>query len=143
MREKVKADRKGSEEHSLEKNKHKMLNGGQKRTLLGGAKERKARKAGQKEGFQKGRFRPYQPDKGEARITPRTKTKEKTQKEKARKEFIRNPDFQPLTHPAKKDMDMLGNRTSGLLAIGLMSPRLQLMGGLARKLILHGRRKPL
>ena len=38
-----KAARKGPEEHSLAKNKHKILNGGQKRTLLGGPEERKTR----------------------------------------------------------------------------------------------------
>ena len=43
--EKVKADPEGLEEHPLAKNKHKILNGGQKRTLLGGPKERKASKA--------------------------------------------------------------------------------------------------
>ena len=38
-----KAAQKGPEEHSLAKNKHKILNGGQKRTLLGGPKERKTK----------------------------------------------------------------------------------------------------
>ena len=37
------------EENSLEMNKYKIPNGGQKRTLLGGPKERKARKACQKQ----------------------------------------------------------------------------------------------
>ena len=39
-----KAAQKGPEEHSLAKNKHKIPNGGQKRTLLGGPKERKTKK---------------------------------------------------------------------------------------------------
>ena len=47
-KEKVKEDPKGPKEHSLAMNKHKILYGGQKRTLLGGPKERKARKACQK-----------------------------------------------------------------------------------------------
>ena len=69
---------------------------------------------------------------------PRTKAREMTRKEKAKKELILNPDFQPLKHPMKKDMAMSGNRTAGLPAIGLTSPGLQLLGGSARKLTLHG-----
>ena len=38
----------------------------------------------------------------------------------------------------KKDTAMPGNRTTGLSAIGLTSPGLQLLGDFARKLILHG-----
>ena len=61
-------------------NKHKILNGGQWRTLLGGPKERKERKACQEEnnGFHKGAFRPYQ----QARIFPNTKAEERIKKEK-------------------------------------------------------------
>ena len=63
---KVKEDPKGPEERSLAMNKHKILNGGQKRTLLGGPKERKARKACHKAmmAFRKVGFALYQPDKG-------------------------------------------------------------------------------
>ena len=74
--------------------------------------------------------------KAQARIIPRTKARERTKKEKARKELILNPDFQPLKHPIKKDIRP-GNRTIGLPVIGLTSPGLQLLG-FARKLILHG-----
>ena len=42
--------------------------------------------------------------KAQARIIPRTKAKERTIKEKARKEFIPNLDFQPRKHPLEKDM---------------------------------------
>ena len=69
----------------------------------------------------------------QARITPRTRTQEGTTREKARMEcilnldfqpleFILNPDFQSLKHPKKKDMTMLGNRMTGLPAIGLTNP---------------------
>ena len=81
--------------------------------------------------------------KAQARITPRTKAKERTKQEKARKALILNLDFQPLKHRMKKDMAMLGNRTTGLPAIGLTSPGLQLLGGLTRKLILHKWWQPL
>ena len=90
------------------------------------------------DGFQKGGFRPCQPDKGAGKDRTRTLARERTKKEKARKEFILNPDFQLLKHPMKKDMAMPGSRTVGLPAIGLTSPGLQLLGGFARKLVLHG-----
>ena len=94
-KEKVKEDRKKTEEHSLAMNKHKILHGGQKRTLLGGPKDRKAREACRKAtmAFQKG--------------------EEKTKKEKARKELVSNPDLQPQKHPTKQDMAMPGNQTIG------------------------------
>ena len=38
-KEKVKADSKELEEYSLVKNKHRIFNGGQKRTLLGGQRK--------------------------------------------------------------------------------------------------------
>ena len=59
-------DLKEPEEHSLVKNKHRNQNGGQKKIVLGGPKEREASKVFSKgnEGFQKGGFRTYQPGKG-------------------------------------------------------------------------------
>ena len=44
----TKGDPKGPEEHSLVKNKHMILNCGQKKTLLNGPMEGKARRAGQR-----------------------------------------------------------------------------------------------
>ena len=118
---KVNADPEGSAEHSLSENKHKVLNGGQKRTLLGGPEE-KNKKGWSKSnsGFQKGGFRPFQPDQGAGKDYTQNKDKRKNQK--GRKEFILNSDFHPLKHPVRKDMAMLGNRTTGLAAIGLTSP---------------------
>ena len=94
-KEKVKGDPKGPEEHSPVMNKHKILNGGQRRTLLGGPKERKARKACQKAtmAFRRVVFLLYQ-----ARIKSRTMARERTKKEEARKELILNPDLQALKH---------------------------------------------
>ena len=107
----------------MAKNKHKILDGSQKRTLLGGPKERKARKAGQKAtmAFRRVAFALTSQIKVQAK-TLRTRRKERTKQEKARKEFILNPDFQPLKHPMKKDMAMFGNRTTGLPAVGLTNP---------------------
>ena len=107
----------------MAKNKHKILNGGQKRTLRGGPKESKARKKGwsmSNDGFQKGGFHPYKPEKGANKDY--THNKDTGPKRERRKELILNPDFQPLKHPLKKNMATLGNRTTGLPAIGLTSP---------------------
>ena len=71
-------------------------------------------------------------------ISPRTKVEVRITKERVRKVVILNLDFQPRKHPVKKDIAMSGNWTIGIPAIGLTSPQLQLLGGLARELILHG-----
>ena len=102
-REKAKDDPKGPEEHSLTKNRHKIPNGGQKRALLGGPKERKARKACQKAMmvFRRVVFALTSPTKVQARSFPKTKAEERIKKEKAKKEPSLNPDCQPQKHPVK------------------------------------------
>ena len=144
-KESTKVYPKEAEEHSLAKNKHKIPKFGQKRTLLGGPQETKARKACQKAMMTIRRvvFALTTQTKAQARIITRTKAKERTKKEKARKELILNPDFQPQKHPTKKDTAMLGNETIGLPAMGLTIPGLQILGGFAQKLTLHGWRYPL
>ena len=90
-KEKAEDDPKGPEEHSLVMNRYKIPNGGQKRTLLGGPKERKARQACRKEimVFRRVGFRPYQPDKNDqARAFTKTKAEERIKKEKAKTEPI-------------------------------------------------------
>ena len=83
-REKVRAkdDPEGPEEHSLVMNKHKILNGGKKRTQFGGPKEGKARKALSEgnDGFHMGGFRPYQPDTRAGKDFPKNKGRGKDQK---------------------------------------------------------------
>ena len=66
----------------MAKNKHKILKCGQKWTLLGGPKDAKARKDCPKgsDGFQKGGFRPYHPDKGAGKDYSQDKGKGKFQK---------------------------------------------------------------
>ena len=49
-------DSKEPEEHSLVKNQHRTLNGGQKKIVLGGPKEREARKVFRKEMKAFGKF---------------------------------------------------------------------------------------
>ena len=70
------------------------------------------------DGFQKGGFRPYQPDKGAGKNYIQKKAKESTKKGKARKKLILNPDFQPLKHLKKKDVAMPGNLITGLPVSG-------------------------
>ena len=90
------------------------------------------------DGFHKGGFRPYQPDKGAGKDFPKQRQRERIEKEKAKKEPILNPDSQPQKHPMKKDMARPGNQTIGLPVIGLMIPGLQMLGGSVQRLILHG-----
>ena len=120
------------------KNKHRILNGGHKRTLLGGPEEREARKAFQKkkamEAFRKVVFVITNQKTAQARISSRTKAEERTKKERARQVLIPNLDFQLGKHPVKKD----GNRPIGLPTIGVTIPQPQLLGALARELIVHG-----
>ena len=125
------------------KNKHRTLNGGQKKIVPGGPKEIKARKACRKAmmAFRRVVFALTSQMEAQARTTPRTKAKERPQKERARKALILNLDFQPRKDPVKKDMAMPRNQTTGLPAIVLTIPQLQLLGGLVRELILHGWRQ--
>ena len=72
-------------------------------------------------------FARCQPDKGAGKILPRTKSWERTKKEKAR--MVPHPDSQPQKHPMRKDMARPGNQTIGLPVTGLMIPGLQMLGG--------------
>ena len=73
--------------------------------------------------------------KAQARISPSTKARESSQKEKARKKLILSPDFQPPKHLKKKDIVMPGNLMTGLPVSGLGR---QLLDGKARKPTLLG-----
>ena len=55
-----------------------------------------------------------------------------------RQEPILNPDFQLQKLPMKKDMARSRNQTIGLPVTGLMIPGLQMLGGSAQRLFLHG-----
>ena len=68
-------------------------------------------------------FRTHQSEKGAGNdFTPHTKAEARTKKEKAKKALILNVVCQPLKHPARKDLAMPGIQTTGLPAIGLISP---------------------
>ena len=125
-------------------NKRKILNGGKKRTQFGGPRERKAIRACQKAMMASIRVVSAltSPTKAQARTFPKTKAEERIRKEKTKQEPILNPDSQPQKHPMKKDMAKPGDQTIGLPVIGLMIPGLQMLGGCAQGLLLHGWRQP-
>ena len=120
-------------------NKHRTLNGGQKKIVRRGQQEmgKKGFSKGH-EGFQKGGFRTYQPEKGAGNDFNPHKGRRKDQKGKGKEGTHPQSVLSARKHPVKKDMAMSGNQTVGLPAIGLTIPQLQLLGGLARELILHG-----
>ena len=98
----------------LGEDKHRILNGGQKKTLLGGPKERKARKTSH---FQKAMkasrevlFALTNQTKAQAKTSSSIEVEETTKKERARKAIILNLDFQPRKHPVKKEMSIAGIR---------------------------------
>ena len=114
-------------------NRYKIPNSGQKRTLLGGPKERKARNTCQKAMmvFRRVVFALYQPDKGAGKDVHQNKGRGKDQKGKAKKEPFLNPDCQPQKHPIKKERAAPGNQTIVLPSIGLTILGLQMLGGSA------------
>ena len=120
----VKGDLARPEEHPQATKKHKIPKGGQKKTLLGGPTERKARKAFPKAmmASRKVIFALIKQKKPQARISPRVNAQERTKKERAKKAFILNPDSHPLKHTTKKVTATRGNQMTGPPAIGLTSP---------------------
>ena len=132
---------KGPEEHSLAKNEHKILNGGQKRTLLGGPKERKARRACQKAILASRRvvLRPYQPDKGRRQgLSPNHGQRKGPKRKRQGMDLSSITILIPRETPMKKVVARPGNHTLGLPVIGLMTPGRQMLGGSAQGLVLDG-----
>ena len=125
-------------------NKRKILNGGKKRAQFGGPKEGKARRACQKAMMASLRVVSALTSrtKVQARTFPKTKAEKRIRKEKTKQEPILNPDSQPQKHPMKKETARPGNQKIGLPIIGLMIPGLQMLGGSAQGLLLHGWRQP-
>ena len=114
-------------------NKRKILNGG-KKTQFGGRACQKGN-----DGFHmRVVFALTNWTKVQARTFTKTKAEERIKKEKAKKEPILNPNSQPPKHLMKKDMARPGNQTIGLPVTGLTTPGLQMLGGSAQGLILHG-----
>ena len=91
-KERTKVYPKETEEHSLAKNKHKILKCGQKNSAWW-TKGRKGKKGLSKGngGFQKGGFRPYQPDKGAGKDKTQNKGKGKDQKGEGKEGAFHQP----------------------------------------------------
>ena len=85
-KEKAKVDPKELTEHTLVKNKHRTLNGGQKKIVLGGPRVKKSRKGSSKgnDGFQNSGFRTNQPEKGTGNEFHLHKGRGKDQKRKGK-----------------------------------------------------------
>ena len=97
-------DSKEPEERSLVKNKHRTLNGGQKKIVFVGEKEKDARKNFQKamKAFRKVGFALANQKRVQSMISTRTKAEERTKQERERKVLILNLDFQPLKHQGEE-----------------------------------------
>ena len=123
-------------------NRYKIPNGGQKMTLLGGPKGKKGKKGLSKgnDGFhQKGGHRPYQPDKGAGKDFPKNKGRGKDQKRKGKEGTFPQSGFSASETPNEVGYGQgLGIRRLVCPVTELMVPGLQMLGGSAQKLILHG-----
>ena len=86
-KEKAKDDPKGPEEHPLAMNRYKIPNGSRKRTLLGGPKERKARRACRKAMmfFRRVVVAFTSPTKVQARTLTKTKAEERITRKRQRR----------------------------------------------------------
>ena len=115
-KEKVKAkvDSKELVKQTLAKNKHRTLNGGQKKIVIGGPRVKKARKFLRKvrTTFLKVNSVPIIQKRVQImNNTTRTQEEAKIRKEKARKVLVLNQDFQNQKHQVKKDLVISGNLT--------------------------------
>ena len=115
-RTKAKEDSKEKEEHSLVKNKHRILKGSQKKIVLNGPKEQEARRIRRKV-----KIVPLKvvvaltsQKRVQAMISIRTQTEARTEKERAKKVLIHNLVFQPLKHPVTKEIASPGNQMIGI-----------------------------
>ena len=107
-KENAKEDSKWKEEHSLVKNEHRILNGSQKMTVLGGQEDKKGSSKGEKIASLKVVFTLTTQKRMQVVITAGTKAEARNEKERGRKVLILNLVFQPLKQRKKKTL--LGTR---------------------------------
>ena len=128
----------------MAKNKHKIPKFGQKSTFHVDPQEKKARKACQKAmiAIRRVVFALTSQTKAQARIISRTKAKERTTKEKGKEGTYPQSGFSASETPNEK---LYGHawESDDWSAMGLTIPGLQILGGFAQKLTLHGWRYPL
>ena len=115
-RRKAKEDSKEKEEHSLVKNKKRILNGSHKKIVFGGPKEEEARRVRRKVKIDSLKMVVALTNKKivQAVISIRTQAEARTGKDKAKKVLILNMVFQPLKHPKTKEMASPGNQIIGI-----------------------------
>ena len=108
-------------------------------------KGRKGKKGWSKsnDGFPKGSYRPYQSYKGAGKDFNQNKGKRNDQKGKSDESLYPQPGRSASEAPDEVGYGMPGNRMTDLPASGLTILVFQLLGRLARELILHGRWHPL
>ena len=127
---------KEKEEHSSMRNKHRILNGSQKKIVLGGSKEEEARSVHRKvkkNASLKVGFRTYQSEKSAGSDYHPHKAEARTEKERAKKVLILNLAFQPRNHPLKKEIASPRNQTIGIPA--LLTNLVLLRNGEAREML--------
>ena len=136
----AKEDSKELVTHTLVKNKHKTMIGGQKKIVFGGEKGRKAEKAFRKEraNYPISILGLFLKEKVPTRRSSQTKERVKN-----RVDHILNQGSLPLNRQMKKDMDVLGSLTIGIRILLMTLPvqlQEELLHGMARD-ILHGWRQ--
>ena len=121
---------------SLTKNKHKIQNFSQKRTLLGGPKDAKTRKDYHKAlmALRRVVFRPHRPGKGADKDYTQNEGKGKSSKRKGKKESHPQSGLNHL----KREKATTGNLMNCLPVNGLMTFGLKLQDDPAREIILLG-----
>ena len=123
---KAKVDSRALVRHTLVKKKHEILNGGQKKTVFGGPRAKKARKAlrNVRTTFLKVILVPII-KKGYRWWIPLVQKEEaRIRREKEKKVPFPDQDLLPRKHLVKKDVAILGNLTIGI-PVKLMLPQIQ------------------
>ena len=120
-----------AEGHFLAKNKHKILKCGQKKVLLGGPRTQRQKDC-QKAmmAFKRVVFAITSLKKAQSRIIPGTKARESSKKEKGKEEAHPQSGLSAPETPNEEGY--------GLPIIRLMIHGLQILGGSAQRLTLHG-----
>ena len=139
-RKKAKEDSKEKEEHSLVKNKNRILNGSQKKIVFGCPKGKEARRVRRKKKnrlSQRGR-RTYQSEKSAGSDFNSHKGRDKDRKGKGKEGAYTQSGFQPLKHPVTKEIASPGNQMIGIpYSLTILVPLLHGMASVPMNLANH------
>ena len=129
-------DSKDKEEHSLVRNKHRILNDSQTKMVLGGLKEEVARRVHRRVIIASLKVVVGLPTQKrvQAVISARTKAEERNGKEKRKKVLILNLVSQPRKHPVKRRIVSPGNQTIGMMVLMVHLLYVVQLHGMARDL---------